>query len=175
MTAGWLSAQAEADSNYVIGEEDVLSVIVRNEPDFTAKERIVRMDGRISLPILGEIYVVGKTTGQLEEELAIRLEQYLRPPIVITVNIEKVQSHKVVVAGNVGKPGHYAIGTPSTVIDILVRAGSPTPTAKVKKIKIVRKINGVEVQFSFNYKDVIEGKNMSQNILLENGDYILVP
>ena len=173
--AGGLYAQAEVDSNYVIGEDDIISILVRNDPEYTVRERKVRMDGRITLPMLGEIYVVGKTTRQLEEDVAKRLELYLQPPITVTAIIEIVNSHKVTVAGNVGKPGHYAIGAPATVIDILVRAGGPTPTAKSKKIRIVRTVNGRQVQFLFNYNDVIRGKNMRQNIPMENGDYILVP
>ena len=169
-----MSAQEEVGSNYVIGEEDIISVIVRNEPEFSTSDRMVRMDGMITMPMLGEIYIIGKTARQLEEEITEKLKMFVVDPIVIVV-IEKVLSHRVTIAGNIAKMGHYAIGTPSTVLDIIIRAGGPTPTAKVKNIKIVRVINGREVQFSFNYRDVIRGKNLRQNILLENRDLILVP
>ena len=173
--AGGLSAQEEeVDSNYVIGEEDVLSIIVRNEAEFSVRDRSVRMDGRITMPMLGEIYVIGKTARQLEDDVAEKLKLFVVDPVVIVV-IEKIYSHRVTIAGNVSKPGHYAIGTPSTVLDILVRAGGLTATAKVRDIKIVRTVNGRQVQFPFNYRDVIRGRNMHQNILLENRDYILVP
>ena len=179
--AGGLSAQeslqpsqGETDSNYVIGEEDVLSITVRNEPEFSLSSQKVRLDGRITIPMLGDIYVNGKTTKQLEEEIAERLKFLVVDPVVIVI-VDVVYSQRVTVAGNVAKPGHYSIGTPSTVLDILVRAGQPNADAKVKNIQIVRIVNGREVHFSFNYKDVIRGKNLRQNILLENRDYILVP
>ena len=169
-----LEQEEEADTNYLIGEEDILSVTVRNEPEFSIKERSVRMDGRIALPMLGEIHASGKTSRQLEIEITKKLELLVIDPVV-TVVVDRVFSHRVTVGGQVSRPGLYAIGSPTTVLEIIVRAGGLTATAKNKAIKIVRYENGKEVQFSFNYKDVIRGKNLRQNILLENRDIILVP
>ena len=168
------SVQGEVDSNYVIGEEDVLSVTVRGEQDFNMIGQSVRLDGKITVPMLGDIYAKGKTAKQLEEDIAEKLRFLVVDPVVIVV-VDKIFSNKVTVAGNIAKPGQYALSTPTTVLEVLVRAGQPTERAKVKKIKIVRVINGKEIHFLFNYKDVILGKNMRQNILLENRDYILVP
>jgi len=169
-----LYAQEEVGSDYVIKEDDVISVIVRGEEEYTVKERLVRLDGRIALPMLGEINVSGKTPKQLENEIAEKLKTYVQDPIV-QVFVDKVGSHWVTVAGQVGKMGRYTIGASTTVLEILVQAGGPLPTAKLKNIKIVRTINGREVQFPFNYKDAIRGRNLRQNIILENRDYILVP
>jgi len=169
-----LSAQEEIDSDYIIREEDVLSVTVRDEPEYTVRERSVRMDGKITLPMLGEIHASGKTTKQLESEITERLKYLVRDPIV-QVFVDKVFSHRVTVAGKVGKPGQYALGSPTTVLEVLMSAGGPLDSAKVKNIKIVRNVNGKEVHFPFNYRNVLQGKNLNQNILLENRDLILVP
>lgn len=164
----------DSDSDYVIREEDVISVNVRGEPENSVRDRSVRMDGKITLPMLGEIHASGKTTKQLEAEITERLKYLVRDPIV-QVFVEKVYSHRVTVAGKVGRPGTYALGSPTTVLEVLMSAGGPLATAKIKKIKIVRKVNDVEVQFPFNYKEVLNGKKLNQNILLENRDWILVP
>ena len=169
-----LRDQEETDSNYIISEEDVLSITVRNEPEYSVTGRSVRMDGRITLPMLGEMHVSGRTTKQLEADLTERLKYHVREPIV-QVFVDKVFSHRVTVAGKINRPGLHAITSPSTVLEVITRAGGPTATAKVKKIKIVRYVDGKEVQFLFNYKDVIRGKNLHQNILLENRDLILIP
>ena len=177
--ASGLPAQDEVDSDYVIREDDVISINVRNESEYTVKERSVRMDGRITLPQLGEIHVAGKTTKQLEAEITERLKYLVREPIV-QVFVDKVVSYWVTLNGKVAKPGRWLIGSPnsgspSTVLEVLASAGGPLPTASVKKIKIVRIVNGKEVQFLFNYKDALQGKNLHQNIVLENRDLILVP
>ena len=166
--------QQEVDSNYIISEEDILSITVRGEQEYSVNSRAVRMDGMISLPNLGEMHVSGRTTKQLEADLTEKLKLHLREPIV-QVFVDKVFSHRVTLAGKVNRPGLHAITSPTTVLEIITRAGGPTAEAKVKKIKIVRYVNGKEVQFLFNYKDVIRGKNLHQNILLENRDLILVP
>jgi len=169
-----LTAQDSVDSDYVIREEDVISVVVREEPEYTERGIHVRMDGWITLPQISEIYVSGKTTKQLEAEIAERLRYFVRDPIV-QVFVDKVFSHRVTVAGKVGRPGQYALGAPTNVLEVLMSAGGPLPTASVKKIKIVRNVNGRDVQYQFNYKDILQGKNLHQNIQLQNRDLILVP
>jgi polysaccharide export outer membrane protein len=170
-----LPAQTEeADSNYIIREEDVLSITVRDEPEFTVSGRSVRMDGKIPFPMLGEIQASGKTVKQLESEITERLKLFLKEPIVQVI-VDRVWSHRVLVAGKVNKVGHYALDSPNTVLDILVRAGGPAADARTKKILIVRYVNGREVKYPFNYNDVIRGRNLRQNIMMENGDTILVP
>jgi polysaccharide export outer membrane protein len=179
--AGGLFAQATvddnnitaADSNYVIGEEDVLSVDVWKEADLSVKGRAVRLDGMIGLPLIGEVYASGKTTKQLQDEIAEKLKDIIIDPIVL-VEVERIFSHKVSISGKIGKAGLYAIGAPTTVLDIINRAGGPAATAKIKKIIIVRTEDGKTTRFLFNYKDVIQGKDLNQNIFVKNGDMILV-
>ena len=167
-------ANEAVDSSFIIGADDVLSVTVRNEPEFSVRERSVRMDGVIALPMLGEIQVIGKTTKQLEEDIAKKLEFLVIDPVVIVV-VDKVNSQKVTINGQVARQGQYALTSPTTVLDILARAGGLTAAARDRQIRIVRNMDGVVTQFPFNYRDVIRGRNLQQNILLQNGDRIMVP
>ena len=159
---------------YRIGIQDVLSVLVWKEPELSVREVVVRPDGKISLPLINEIQASGLTTAQLREQIAEKLKDFVAAPNV-SVTVVKTLSQSVTVMGQVGKPGAYLLGAPMTVLDVLARAGGLTEEAKRKSIKIVRTENGKTVQYSFNYKDVIKGKNLRQNITLKNGDIILVP
>ena len=163
-----------ADSNYIIGEYDVISVSVWKEPDFSAQRRSVRPDGTISIPFIGDVYAIGKTARQLQDEIAEKVRSLVIDPIVY-VEVEEIYSIKVSISGQVVRAGNYAIGASTTVLDIINSAAGLNATAKSKKIKIARIENGRSIQFLFNYKDVINGKNLDQNIPLKNGDMILVP
>lgn len=165
---------AFAQDDYVIGPEDVLAVNVWKEPELSIKELVVRPDGKISLPLVNDIQAGGLTPIQLQEQIAGKLKKFVESPNV-TVTVLKVFSHTVSVVGAVGRPGPYVLGSPTTVLDILARAGGVTEFAKAKNIKILRNEDGKQVQYPFNYKNVIKGKDLEQNITLRNGDIILVP
>lgn len=165
---------AFAQDDYVIGPEDVLAVNVWKEPELSIKELVVRPDGKISLPLVNDIQAGGLTPVQLQEQIAGKLKKFVESPNV-TVTVLKVFSHTVSVVGAVGRPGPYVLGSPTTVLDILARAGGVTEFAKAKNIRILRNEDGKQVQYPFNYKNVIKGKDLEQNIVLKNGDIILVP
>lgn len=169
-----LIAQEAVKDDYVIGAEDVLSISVWKEPELSIKELVVRPDGKISLPLVNDIVASGNTPKQLQEQIGEKLKEFITAPSV-TVTVIKIFSHSVSVVGQVNKPGMYTLGSPTTVLDILARVGGLTDFAKAKDIKIVRTENGKTQQFPFNYKNVIKGKNLEQNILLKNGDTVLVP
>jgi len=170
----FLYSQEPVKEDYIIGSEDVLAVSVWKEPELSVKELVVRPDGKISLPLVNDIQASGLTPRQLQEQIAGKLKEFVAAPNV-TVTVIKIFSHTVSVVGQVSKPGLYTLGSPTTVLDILARVGGLTEYAKVKEIKIVRTVNGKTSQFLFNYKNVIKGKDLQQNILLKNGDTILVP
>jgi polysaccharide export outer membrane protein len=165
---------ADVPPDYIIGHQDVLAITVWKEPELSIKELVVRPDGKISLPLVGDITANGLTPKQLQDDIAGKLKEFVAAPNVFVVVLKTV-SKSVSVVGQVGKPGTYIIGGPTTVLDILARVGGLTELAKEKNIKILRKENGKEVQFPFNYKDAIRGKNLQQNIQLKNGDIIMVP
>jgi polysaccharide biosynthesis/export protein len=159
---------------YTIGLEDILSVNVWKEPDLSLKEVVVRPDGKISLPLLNEIQAQGLTTRQLQDKIAEKLREFVANPNV-TVIVVKIVSQSVSVVGQVNRPGSFPIGAPITVIELLARAGGLTDYAKSKEIRVIRTENGQTLQFPVNYKDIIKGKNLNQNIMLRAGDVVLVP
>lgn len=162
------------NADYVIGTEDILSVNVWKEPELSMKELVVRPDGKISLPLVNEVQAGGLTPKQLQAKIAEKLKDFVEAPNV-TVTVIRIVSHTVSVVGQVSKPGPYVLGSPTTVLDILARVGGLTEYANAKSIKILRNENGKNLQFLFNYKNVIRGKNLESNIFLKDGDIILVP
>jgi polysaccharide export outer membrane protein len=154
---------------FQIGAEDILFIQVWREQDFT-RQAIVRPDGKITMPLIGEVQASGLTPDQLTTALAESLSKFLNNPQV-NVTILAVNSKKYYITGEVNRPGAFPLAVPTKVLEALSSAGGFREFASVKKITILRKGQ----RLKFNYKDVIKGKNMDQNILLENGDYIIVP
>ncbi len=162
------------DASYVIGDDDLLAINVWNEPDLK-QSAPVRPDGKISLPLIGDIQAAGRTPVQLQEEIADKLRAYITHPDV-TVVVQQINSQKFNILGRVAKPGSYALSTTMTVLDAIAEAGGFQDFAKQKDIYILRENpGGGESRFSFNYKDVIKGKHLEQNIRLEPHDTIVVP
>ena len=153
---------------YVIGALDVLYIRVWNNTNLTGMVD-VGPDGMISLALIGEVKADGLTRAQLIDELKTRLGEYLNDP-QIDVQVTKVNSKKYLVTGEVGRPGDYPLVGKTTIFEALTIAGM-RDTANQKKIYVLR---GTK-RFNFNYKEVLQGKNLAQDIPLENGDRIIVP
>jgi polysaccharide export outer membrane protein len=159
---------------YVIGIGDGLDISVWKEGDLS-KQVGVRPDGMITLPLLGEIKVVGLTPNQLQEQLTAALSKVLSDPQV-TVGVVSINSLSFNIMGNVLKPGYYPLNHPVTILDAIALSGGFRDFAKEKKIYILRPTpDGKDKKIYFNYKDVIRGRNMAQNILLEPRDTLVVP
>src|SRR5580698_1119937 len=172
-TASASGAKAH-DNSFVIGNDDHLAINVWKETDLT-RSIPVRSDGKISLPLVGEVQAAGRTPLQLEEEITSKLTNYITNPEV-TVIVEQINSQKFNILGQVTKPGSYSLATATTVLDAIAAAGGFRDFAKQKSIYILRQnANGGETRIAFNYKDVIQGKNPGQNIKLEPRDTIVVP
>ena len=162
------------DDTYVIGADDVLAVNVWKEPDIS-RSVPVRSDGKISLPLAGEIQAAGQTPKQLEGDIAKKLSSYISDPDV-TVIVQQVRSQKFNILGQVGRPGSYPLTGPVTVLDAIAQAGGFKDFAKQKSIYILRtNPDGTQSRLPFNYKDVIKGKNASQNVQIQARDTIVVP
>jgi polysaccharide export outer membrane protein len=159
--------------DYVIGPEDVLTVIFWREQDLSS-EVSVRPDGKISLPLLNEIQASGLTPEQLRANLTQAANRYVEDPAV-TVVVKAVNSRKVFITGQVAKPGPYPLPAPTTVLQLLAMAGGLDEYAKSERIVVMRTENGKTVSHKFNYKQVSQGKNLQQNIELKPGDTIVVP
>lgn len=163
----------EASEEFIIGPEDGLSINVWREPELSTSVT-VRPDGKITLPLINEIQAGGLTTKQLQDRIAEKLKDFIASPVV-TVSVRDIRSQSVIIMGEVVKPGTYPFGSPLTVLELISRAGGFREYAKSKKVRIIRTENGKQVQYPFNYKDFIGGKNPNQNITLKNGDLVIVP
>jgi polysaccharide export outer membrane protein len=169
-------AQAEvgADSDrYVIGSEDVLYVHVWKEESLS-RTIPVRMDGKISLPLIDEIQAAGLTPLQLKENLIQRLKQFIDSPNV-SVIVSETNSFKVFVSGQVKNPGVYRLKGETSILQIIPMAGGFTDWANQKKILVIRKGEGKEKRITVNYKKIVSGKDPQSNIVLKAGDSIIVP
>jgi polysaccharide export outer membrane protein len=155
--------------SYVIGAQDILMIRVWREQDFTGAYP-VRPDGKITLPLVGDVQAGGLTPERLGEQLKQALSAYINAPDV-SVSLQTVNSKKFYITGEVNRPGEYSLATPTKVFDALSNAGGFHDFANKKKILIMR---GAE-RIKFNYQDILKGKSLEQNILLENGDTIVVP
>lgn len=162
--------EAVDPNKYSIGAEDVLYVQVWREPDFT-RPVAVRPDGKITMPLIGEIDAAGLTPIQLTKVLTDKLGTYVNHPDV-TITVMEVRSKKYYVDGLVNHPGEFPLVTPTRVFEAISKAGGFQEFANEKKVKILRG-EGKQI-FSFNYKDVSKGKHLEENIFLENGDHIIV-
>lgn len=156
-------------TSYVIGPEDQLRVRVWREPDVSG-EVTVRPDGKITLPLIGDLQAAGRTPQALAQNIMEKLSEFLNRPEV-TVEVRAVRSKKYYITGQVNRTGAFPLTVPTTVLEALSGAGGFQQWAKRKKIVILRG----NKRFKFNYNEVIEGKNLEQNIYLENGDHIIVP
>jgi len=162
------------DPSYVIGANDVLAINVWKEPDIS-RSVPVRSDGKISLPLVGELQASGQTPLQLEQQIAKRLQSYISEPEV-TVIVTDSKSQKVNILGMVPRPGEYFLTSSTTVLDAIAMAGGFKDFAKQKSIYVLRQApDGTQKRIPFNYKDVIKGKNADQNIRLQAGDTVVVP
>lgn len=162
------------DDSYVIGNDDLLAINVWKEPDIS-RSIPVRTDGKISLPLVGEVQAAGLTPLKLEEEIAGKLQNYISQPEV-TVMVQQINSQKFNVLGQVAHPGTFPITNSTTVLDAIALAGGFKDFAKQKSIFILRQNpDGTETRIPFNYKDVIQGKNPGQNLKIQPRDTIIVP
>lgn len=163
------STAAAVDPNkYLIGPEDLLFVRTWREPDWTLPAP-VRPDGKITIPLVGEIQAGGLTPLQLAKTLTEAIGKYVNSPDV-NVFVTDVRSKKYYIDGEVNRPGVFPLVTTVTVLEALSSCGGFKEFASKKNIIILR---GSKT-FKFNYNEVIKGKNMDQNIPVENGDHIIV-
>jgi len=163
-----------ADSDqYVIGAEDVLYIHVWRE-DPLSRSIPVRIDGKISMPLIDEIEATGLTPKQLKENIAEKLKKFIDNPVV-SVTVMEANSFRVFVSGQVRNPGVYRLRSETTILQIIPMAGGFTEWANQKKILIVRKESGKEKHINVNYKKIIDGKDSASNYILKSGDTIIVP
>ena len=163
-------AGAPVDSSkYKIGPGDVLLIRVWNEPEFTGPVA-VHEDGKITLQLVGDLDAGGKTPLEVQDIISDSLKKYVVKPLV-TVTVQEVGSKRYYMDGLVARPGEYSLVVPTTILEAISKAGGLQDFANQKKIYVLRG----DKRIYFNYKEVIRGKHMDQNILLESNDHIVVP
>jgi polysaccharide export outer membrane protein len=158
---------------YVIGADDVLSILYWRDKDMTTDVQ-VRPDGMISLPLLNDIAASGLTPSQLRDRLMEESQKLMEDPNV-TVVVKQINSRKVYITGQVGKQGPYPLNGSTTVLQLIALAGGLGEYADSKNIVLLRTENGRQVAHKINYKDVVSGKKLNQNIELKPGDTVIVP
>jgi polysaccharide export outer membrane protein len=163
------------DDSFVIGNDDVLAIDVWKEPDISRPTVPVRSDGKISLPLVGEVQAAGLTPLKLEKDIASKLKSFISEPEV-TVMVQQVNSQKFNILGQVARPGSYVIANSPTVLDAIALAGGFRDFAKQKSIYVLRSnADGSQTRIPFNYKEVVKTQSPAQNIKLQPRDTIIVP
>lgn len=172
--AAGLPTQTKVGNEYRVQPGDVLEINVWKEPDLQ-KEVLVSPDGRISFPLTGNIDVKGKSLTQVEQEIVSRISGYIPEPVV-TVSAKQLLGHKIFVIGKVNKPGEYVVNRDVDVMQALSMAGGVTPFSAVNDIIVLRRDDaGKQKSIRFRYGDVEDGDDLTQNIVLQAGDVIVVP
>lgn len=176
--AGASQQPAKADRtdqkvDYLIGPADLLQIFVWKEPELS-RDVTVRLDGKITVPLLGDVEAAGRTPQQLGDELAKSLAKFLETPRV-TVGVSQANSTRFYVVGLVGKPGDFPLTGRTTVLQGLALAGGFREFAKTDSIVIIRQNPNGQVVIPVNYKKLEDGKDISQNITLRPGDTLIVP
>lgn len=168
----------EPPSSFLLGPEDVLTVTVWRNQDLS-KEVVIRPDGMISMPLIGDVPAAGVSTDVLAKRIAERLVEFMGNPTV-SVQVKEVKSYYIYVVGEVTKPGKYPLQSYATVLQGISLANGFTPFASKNKMHVVRMVkNGTgrmeEVRIPVGYDDLVAGKSKVGNFILRSGDTIVVP
>jgi polysaccharide biosynthesis/export protein len=180
--ASWLSPaecqtpvqEPPMPEGYRIGAGDVLQIDVWKEPEASVSQVMVRADGKIALPLVGEVVAAGFTPAELKASLVDKLLEYIKSPSV-TVLAKEIHSRRVYVVGTVKKEGPILLLRPMTILQAINEAGGLGEFANKKKIYVLRAVNGKQEKLPFNYTSVIKGNHLEQNIVLLPDDTIVVP
>ena len=176
----WCAATASAQqekpktTDYIIGIGDILEIVTWKEPDFSRNEILVRLDGKISFPLLDDVQAAGLTPTQLKKNIEAGLKEYVASPSV-TVSIRNAASQRFYILGEVVHTGEYPLVKDLTVLQAFAIAGGFTEWASKKEIILFRRENGKERVIQINYKDIIKDKDFSQNVTIKADDTIIVP
>ena len=168
------SAQEALNEPYYVQAGDTLEVSVWKEEDLQ-KQVLVRPDGHISFPLIGDIDVTNKTIDELRQEITDRLVKFI-PDITVTVTVQNINGNRIYVIGKVHSPGSFVVNPRVDVMQALSLAGGTTAFAALDDILILRRdVDGSQRAISFRYKDVARGRSLHQNVILHSGDIVVVP
>jgi polysaccharide export outer membrane protein len=165
--------ETKRQPSYRVQPGDILQISVWKEEGLD-REVLVRPDGGISFPLVGDVDADGKAVEELRTEIAQRIERYIPDPVV-TVEARQILGSRVYVIGKVNRPGAYVMSRDLDVMQALSVAGGTTSFAALNNIQILRRTNGKQIAIPFRYGDVEHGRALEQNILLRSGDILVVP
>lgn len=168
------AAQPEDLTGYKIASGDVLEITVFGEENLNRTGLVVRPDGKVSFPLVGDIEAGGHTTADVKEVLERKIREFI-PTAVAAISIAQLGSLQYYVVGKVSKPGMFNVSKPVTVLQALALAGGLTPFADEGKIIIMRNFGNETSKLPFNYRKIKKGENIEQNVLLQRGDVVVVP
>jgi polysaccharide export outer membrane protein len=158
---------------YTIQPGDVLEISVWKEENLL-RQVLVRPDGGLSFPLVGDVQAADKSVAELQSLLTERLTKYIPDPVV-TVSTQQLNGNKIYVIGKVTRPGEFIANRYMDIVQALSVAGGMTPYASANKIKVLRRENGQLTAIPFRYGDIEKGEDLEQNIILQSGDVVLVP
>ena len=170
---GLAKFRVEANSEYLIGPGDLLAIDVWKEPELS-KQVAVRLDGKVSLPLVNDIKAAGLSCTELQSILMGKYKDYVEAPEV-SVTLLESRSKKIYLVGKVANPGEYPLQKDMTILQAISRAGGLDRWADTSDIRLIRKINEIEKTFTVDYDAIISGEDLSQNVLLQPDDTIFVP
>ena len=170
---------SNSNKDFLLGPEDVLDIVVWKNEDLSQKGVVIRPDGKISMPLIGEVQANGRTANQLASQIASRLKEYKDNPVV-TVGVKEVNSYYVYVLGEVAKPGKYQLKSHATVLQAVAIASGFTNYASRNRMKVIRHVSGEngttrEIRIPARYDDLISGEGEIGNFVLKTGDVVIVP
>ncbi len=163
----------KSQTDYIIKKGDILDIVTWKEADFTKNDLIVRMDGKITFPLLDDIIAAGKTTIQEKKRIETGLKKYIESPAV-TVSVKTPVSQKFYILGEILKKGEYQLNKEVTILQAISMAGGFTDWAS-KKITLIRKINGKPLILKIDYEDIVNGNNIEMNVIIKANDTIIIP
>src|SRR5690349_12972972 len=170
---------SNSSKDFLLGPEDVLDIVVWKNEDLSQKGVVIRPDGKISMPLIGEVQANGRTANQLASQIAARLKEYKDNPVV-TVSVKEVNSYYVYVLGEVSKPGKYQLKSHATVLQAVAIASGFTNYAARNKMKVIRHVQADdgairEIRIPARYDDLVSGTGDIGNFVLKTGDVVIVP
>jgi polysaccharide export outer membrane protein len=166
--------RAQQSPDYTLNAGDTLDISVWKEEDVSKKDVIVRPDGKFSFPLAGQVLARGRTVAEVEAEITTRLKRYIADPVV-SVSVKSLDGCRIYVIGQVSKAGSFVMNPRVNVLQALSLAGGMTPFAAVNDIIVLRGSGASQNALPFHYGEVVKGRNLSQNVLLEAGDVVVVP
>lgn len=172
-TNGIEVASESSGAEYRIQSGDVLNVSVWHEPDLQT-DVVVRPDGSISLPLIGDVVAMGRTIAEVRGDVTARLQKFM-PDAAVNVSAKQLLGYKIYVIGKVNRPGEYQLNRDIDVMQALSMAAGTSKFAATERIRILRRDRDGAQAIPFNYDEVEEGIALEQNIVLRAGDVVVVP